>query len=99
MPPYVIALITGVSCSILFGVLGYLLSNYMANKAEDSAKARARQILDEAEKNAQQKASDATAEAKENLQKRAKEIERDQQKRRVELERSDTLCLEAPPEL
>ncbi|GAB4325337.1 MAG: ribonuclease Y [Candidatus Sumerlaeia bacterium] len=86
---FLLIIAVAVVCSALFGLLGWLAANYYAGKTEESARQRARRILEEAEQEAADKVQKALAEARLDFERREKDIERELKKKRIELERGE----------
>lgn len=78
-------IIIGISCSVVFFVIGYLFRRFRAEKKIQRAEERARIILQDAERYAQSKRKEANLEAKDLLYKMRLEFEKESKGRRQEL--------------
>ena len=93
MDNWIIAIIVGVVCAALFGVLGFVLgSSHRKKKAESllgSAEEEATRIINRAVSEAETKKKEAILEAKDEIHKSRTETERELRERRSEVQRQE----------
>ena len=97
MPDYIIPIIVGVACALVFGVLGVFMGILYRKKVAEaeigSAEQEAKRILDEAAKEADQQKKEMLIEAKEEILQGKNELEREIKDRRNEVSRLERRCV------
>ena len=93
MNPVVLEIIIGVSCALIFGVLGFVLGGLHRKKTAErtigSANTEAARILNQAMNEAEAKKRESIIEAKDEIHKYRKETEAELRERRGEIQRQE----------